>query len=401
MDACTFDIDSEGRKSLLAQRNDPLMNEYHPIFSTAWRANTDVTIMPDNHAVLAYISKYVSKAEKPSAAFTDVLDLIANRLDADTPAQVVVQKCLSKLLTERDWSAQEVSHLLMGTDVHRKSRTVVGLCVSENRQRRLVSDDPQQAQMESTTSETIVAPGEDGEGVEDEADGEVVECSDWIDAYTKRPVALEHLSLYLWFMRYRKGRTDTEPVCLRKRRVVKIWPQPIRGDDKDSAQYQDWCRVKVLLHHPHRNPFTLDLLEEGLQWSDAYDACTLMCTHNTNDTLPRRRPRPRKDVDDFEDISQESLREYDDAAFLAGIGPRAHDDDIDYNEWGDLGTRDIDICHDWMSDADAWTVHGLRERMAYLEGAKGTVRGLSHQVRLPNHSARCLMNAQLELTRLL
>jgi hypothetical protein len=63
---------------------------------------------------MAYISKYCSKAEVKSETYGVILNTVLGQLQDDDEGRVVFQKLLSKLIVERDWSAQECMHMLLG-----------------------------------------------------------------------------------------------------------------------------------------------------------------------------------------------------------------------------------------------------------------------------------------------
>ena len=54
-------------------RNDSYMGKYNPAVTIAWLANTDISLCTDLGAVINYLAKYCSKAEKKS---TKLIDLI-------------------------------------------------------------------------------------------------------------------------------------------------------------------------------------------------------------------------------------------------------------------------------------------------------------------------------------
>ena len=46
--------------------------KYNPIITIAWIANTDASSYTDLKAVITYLAKYYSKAEKKSERFIDI-----------------------------------------------------------------------------------------------------------------------------------------------------------------------------------------------------------------------------------------------------------------------------------------------------------------------------------------
>lgn len=81
----------------------------------------------------------------------------------------------------------------------------------------------------------------------------------WKNRYADRPDDLDDLSIHDVFSRYywRAGtwrrRRDSTKV------IVRTYPR--LSPDPDGPAYEDYCRIKVLLHHPFRG--TADLLEDS------------------------------------------------------------------------------------------------------------------------------------------
>src|SRR6266487_3629002 len=102
-------------------------------------ANTDIQLPTMLYTVLAYVAKYVSKPETKSKSYTDLQGLILPYTNDRVPLLSFVSKMLNKLIRERDWSAQEVSHILLQLPVQESSRSVVTLdCRPEQSQDNLI-----------------------------------------------------------------------------------------------------------------------------------------------------------------------------------------------------------------------------------------------------------------------
>ena len=120
-------------------RNHRTLNQCAPVITMGWMANTDIQPPTSLHAVLSYIGKYVSKPEKSSASYTELQAQILPYINDQTPLLSFVSKMLNKLIGERDWSAQEVSHILLQLPVQKSSRMVVSLdCRPEEAQSDLI-----------------------------------------------------------------------------------------------------------------------------------------------------------------------------------------------------------------------------------------------------------------------
>ena len=76
-------------------------------------ANTDIQPPTLLWAVLAYVAKYVSKPETKSKSYADLQGMILLYTNERAPLLSFVSKMLNKLIREQDWSAQEVSYILL------------------------------------------------------------------------------------------------------------------------------------------------------------------------------------------------------------------------------------------------------------------------------------------------
>ena len=102
-------------------------------------ANTDIQPPTTLHGVLSYVGKYVSKPEKSSVSYTKLQSQVLPYVNDQAPLLSFVSKMLNKLIGERDWSAQEVSHILLQLPVQKSSRMLVSLdCRLEEVQRDLI-----------------------------------------------------------------------------------------------------------------------------------------------------------------------------------------------------------------------------------------------------------------------
>ena len=104
-----------------------------------WMANTDIQPPTNLQAVLSYIAKYVSKPEKASTSYLEMQAQILPYVNSRAPLLSFVSKMLNKVIAERDWSVQEVSHILSQLPVQSSSRAVVSLdCRPEDTQSNLI-----------------------------------------------------------------------------------------------------------------------------------------------------------------------------------------------------------------------------------------------------------------------
>lgn len=79
-----------------------------------------------------YIAKYASKAETLSTPYMETLEKLCKNADNNCNAKKILLKLLMSTIGERDYSAQEVSHVLMGLPLYRCSREFVKLSVHDD-----------------------------------------------------------------------------------------------------------------------------------------------------------------------------------------------------------------------------------------------------------------------------
>jgi hypothetical protein len=164
---------------LYPKRNDELLNQHNILQLLGWQANVDFTPITSIQAVTTYIAKYCSKTEKKSENYNMIFNSILTSLESDDSATVAFQKLLSKLIVERDWSAQECMHLLLGCELHRSSRYFKSLNVSPQRLNEFEDLNP-------LMQDDALAPTK----------------LNWIDRYEQRSQELESVSLLQIFRRY-------------------------------------------------------------------------------------------------------------------------------------------------------------------------------------------------------
>jgi ATP-dependent DNA helicase PIF1 len=93
----------------------------------------------------------VSKSESKSIAFTELFNQILNKSNSDENSLVSVQKLLLNSVAERDISAQETCHLLLGIPLYHSSRQSVSLNLNEETPRYLQGTGSRRNDDETTT----------------------------------------------------------------------------------------------------------------------------------------------------------------------------------------------------------------------------------------------------------
>jgi ATP-dependent DNA helicase PIF1 len=232
-----------------------------------------------------------------------------------------VSKLLNKLIGERDWSAQEVSHILLGLPLQDSSRQVVTVdCRPEE-----VHND-----MITVEDETVTARRSPLRRYQDR-------LTDQVNPALARVTLFEWLRTWDWIKWTVRPRAPP--------RLINYFPR--YSSDPVSLEYNDYCRVKLMLHHPFRQP--TDLLSfDGCDYGsyvDAFHACWQLHTHPDDFyTDPV--------ADDDTDSDNESVcTDYSDGplADFEVFARRRPRDDLTCSFTDDLGSRDLDRIYDWSS----------------------------------------------------
>ena len=322
--------DSKGRVRFEPERNDRLMNPYNAAMILGWRANIDLKPVLNKEAAINYIAKYASKAEKQAPAFPELLAGIVNEMEREGTATLACTKMLNKMLGERTYSAQETAHLLLGIPLVRASTTFQTIYIGAEGGFR-----------ELGTEEGAMANGE-GEN------NPAATTESWLQRYMTRPPDMEDLSLqdvlskYNWSKSMWKKKRDKTDVVLR------VYPRfsPNPEDDR----YDDFCRTKIILHHPFRD---LDAIrdDQDQPWAEVYARCRAAEHDHPHDTLrcwEEENKEGEGEEDEDEELVNPDVMEMDEADWQAWARLRPNNT-IPLYDACDVGRRPID--DGWDIDA--------------------------------------------------
>ncbi|KAG6152627.1 hypothetical protein E4U51_000365 [Claviceps purpurea] len=189
----------------------------------------DITPCTSIRVALDYIAKYCTKAEVPTASYTDIVKSVLPHVSDSRLVVSLAAKSLNKLLVERDWGSQEVIFLLLDLALVEGSRIVLTLDCRAEQDRDAVVD----------------VPGTDG------------------NQQSTRP----RRSLYVKYLE-RDGQYDATTLFTFLTRHNTKHPQPHRLPDRvpdriiryvpryrsdpEHPTHADYCRLKVVLHLPWR-----------------------------------------------------------------------------------------------------------------------------------------------------
>ena len=232
-----------------------------------------------------------------------------------------MSKLLNKLIGERDWSAQEVSHILLGLPLQDSSRHVI-----------TVDCRPEEVQNDVIT-------------VEEEVTARRSPLRRYQDRLTDQVnLALALITLFEWLRTWNWTTWTVRPRA--PPRLINYFPR--YSSDPVSSEYSDYCRVKLMLHHPFQQP--TDLLSfDGCDYGsyvDAFQACGRLHTHPDDFYTDPVADNPDTDSDD-----ESVCTDYSDGplADFEVFARRRPCDDLICSFTDDLGGRDLDRLYDWTS----------------------------------------------------
>jgi ATP-dependent DNA helicase PIF1 len=242
-----------------------------------------------------------------------------------------VSKLLNKLIGERDWSAQEVSHILLGLPAQDSSRHVVTLDCR-----------PEEVQNDAITveDETVTAQRSPLRRYQDRLTDQVNQ-------------ALASVTLFDWLRAWNWPIWTVRPRA--PLRVINYFPR--YSSDPMSRAYEDYCRVRLMLHHPFERVTDLlsfDRCDYG-SYTDAFRACTRLHTHPDDFYTDPVANDQDTDSEDDESVCDES----DNgplADFEVFARRRPGNDDLTCSFTDNLGSRDLDRAYDWTSHVGRNTI---------------------------------------------
>ncbi|TVY65458.1 ATP-dependent DNA helicase pif1 [Fusarium oxysporum f. sp. cubense] len=323
-------IRKEGRSYYVfeAARNDSLMNNFNPAIILGWLANIDISPCTSLQAVITYAAKYCSKSEKKTESFARLADQVLPHTSHVQPLLSFSSRLMNKLIAERDYSAQEISHLLLNIPLQEGTRMVVTVdCRPLERQARSYR-----------------------------VDGDVNEVIGSYRKYLERKDQHEDIT-YLEYLQSYNLNTWRRLAAQAKKRVLSYFPR--YKSMEASSQFNDFCRVKLMMVHPHRSPE--ELLVVGGQRFDSFTAAYMHCRQHHDTHADDHYGEPDTDEltaeeDEFElEIHEEPIAEEDWHELARMLPDRPlEEEDIDI-----LGRRDIDINYDWTPHVGRYADDGI------------------------------------------
>jgi Helitron helicase-like domain at N-terminus/Domain of unknown function (DUF6570)/PIF1-like helicase/DNA helicase Pif1, 2B domain len=309
--------------SFEAQRNDEWLNQFSPILTFAWMANTDISPCTSPEAVVAYAGKYCTKAEQKTKSYAELVQEVAPKTAHASYLLSFVAKVMNKLVAERDYSAQEVCHILLGLPLQEHSRVV-----------RLVDCRPLTKQKRSLHFDS---------DARDDASTRKPVYKKYLERNISLP-GLRDLSYFEFLAFWNFTAKDQRQWHIYKApaRVLNYYPR--YKATRDSSQYTDYCRVKLMLHHPHSKEKELFSVDGAvfLDHISAYECC--LQSHHHKDDWYSDLPPPEPEAFLEADPNFSQGLQIEDWQELARMLPNRAPTQDPYEL---LGRRDIDVNYDW------------------------------------------------------
>ena len=303
------------------ERNDELLNKFNPFIISTWRANIDIAPVLSKKAVIQYLTKYVSKSEVKSKTLEEICSSVCSSLNVSDKAKRAIHKILMKNCVERDISAQEVCHILMGS--------------------KLFSAGGRNFVVVYTNASKWI-PVAVNEAGENESAGNLRGKS-FMQKYCERPKNLESTSLWDVAKYY-----NVRSWKLSKRaNIVRVFPRLKLCDDDEKNE--DYYRQKVLLNVAWRDEKMLKT--DGERWKDVYERFGVdgVTSNHINVELG---VRPEQDEDEEDDNIAHVSERNEDWMIASRLCSRGGVDSVE------LGRRDVDVSYDWHQNHGKYDEYG-------------------------------------------
>ena len=300
----------------LTSRNDSYLNKCNKFMIQTWRANIDISPVLSKRALINYLAKYITKSETQSKDLTEAMKALMNNCDCDTTAKSVIQRLYIQSCCERDFSAQETCHLVMGLNLQSsggRKFVTLNFKVLESEGWMQVSDDG-------------AAP-----------------MKSYIEKYMERSSNFENETLYNMAKKYVLPKGNRHPRGFDA--IVRVFPKISEKTKDDSDQYH---RQQVLLHVPWR--YEDQLLEKYQTWEQAYLSNESLIKGESVLECPLEDIEP--DNPEYEDVTFDDRFLTEQFMTSSVMGPSQTTSQIE------LGRREIDINNDWHQSLKSYDQYG-------------------------------------------
>ncbi|KAK3914465.1 Vacuolar membrane-associated protein iml1 [Frankliniella fusca] len=256
-------------------RNDDRLNKYNQFIIQLWRANMDIAPVISKKRLMAYLAKYISKSEVSAISLHDLMNGIMDRMNDENKSVRAIQRFFIKACVERDVSAQEVSHILLGLKLYSSGkRSFVIINFNNKRWCQVLSD------------------------TENENDS--VNGKSFIEKYKDRPAFMENVSL--WDAAKKYNSVKWKLLSHNTENIVRVFPIVKLKVDEDNEEYYE---QQVYSHVPWRNEE--NVRAENETWNNVYNTHGLSNVPGVGDLLENVVCDNREDDDDDSEHNEDEL----------------------------------------------------------------------------------------------
>lgn len=302
---------------LVTARNDRFLNKYNDYVIQTWRANIDVSPVLSRRALINYLAKYITKSEKQSKDLTEVLKSLMHTTDGDVKVKKIIQRLYIQSCSERDFSAQETCHLLMGTPLTKSGG------------RKFV-----------TLNFRVLEPNE---WVPALTDDDTRRGKSYIQKYMERPDIFEGESLMFMAKKHVLPKGHRHAFGLDA--IVQVYP---RLSEKSKDENDAYYRQQVLLHVPWR--YEDQLLDEYGSWEQAYLMNENLIRNNSSTGCDLDHVNP--DDPEYEEVDNDETAMTEEFMYQCRMGPSGKAGRIE------LGRREMDVNHNWNESLKKYDQYG-------------------------------------------
>ncbi|XP_034255201.1 uncharacterized protein LOC117653547 isoform X2 [Thrips palmi] len=306
-------LSETGNAEFIPRRNDTRLNKYNPYIAQTWRANTDVAPVISKQALINYLAKYISKSEYRSDHLKELMQIINSASDRNKNAKSAVQSLYIKACSERDFSAQETCHLLMGLKLYSSGkRDFVTIGFSDNEEWRLLRNNN--------------------------------DASSFMEKYQARSEALDAKCLWNVAKNYKLPNETRR----QNSAILQIFPKYSATTTNPTVK-EKYFRQQVLLYVPWREEKDLKN-DDTTSWEEIYNKYIQIINLNAEQTNLFEQIQPEDDEFETHEINNHSRPEQ--WQLISQMGPAQ---DIQQSS---LGNREIDRNYNWHQSAESYEEYG-------------------------------------------
>ncbi|KAK3909624.1 ATP-dependent DNA helicase RRM3 [Frankliniella fusca] len=267
----------------------------------------------DKQASINYLAKYISKSEYRSDHLKELMQIINSASDRNKNAKFAVQSLYIKACSERDFSAQETCHLLMGLKLYSSGkRDFVTVGFSDNEEWRLLRNNN--------------------------------DASSFMEKYQARSEALDAKCLWNVAKNY-KLQKETKR---QNSAILQIFPKYSATIDNQTIK-EKYYRQQVLLYVPWREEKDLKN-DETSSWEEIYYKNIEIIDLNAEQTNLLEQMQPEEDEFETHEINNHSRLEQ--WQIISQMGPAQN------IEQSSLGNREIDRNYNWHQSVESCEEYG-------------------------------------------